>query len=73
MPGHISVRAGANHEKTGVSKRRFIKAGCRYLLLEGDGFFRALLYAGLAGSAIIRTSNLGLLVLNIKHFTRTNI
>jgi hypothetical protein len=43
------------------------------LLLEDDSLFRALLYAGLAISAIIRTGNLGLLVLDIKHFTRTNV
>jgi hypothetical protein len=43
------------------------------LLLESDGLFRALLYAGLASSAIIRTGNLGLLVLNVEYFARTDI
>jgi hypothetical protein len=51
----------------GLSRRNAV------LFLESDSFFRALFYTGLAGSAIIRTGNLGFLVLDIKHFTRANI
>jgi hypothetical protein len=60
-------------QKTGVRNAGLSRQDANLLLEEDDGLFRALLYTGLASSAIIRTGNLGLLVLNIKYFTRTNV